>query len=216
MINFMYDPLNRFLGFRSASNEESLDRCFGTFNWRPIREAPDRESASVSLYMEQVRATGGFPYVTSSRILKPLQERAYFHIIYVTRNPKGIEEFRNVERKVVTMQENIRATAQREDRERRSGQPEFEFTWDNPSNAFQEERSQQLRRAGSKVIELLQEGPVRYEKLQPLILQLRLVWNSDLNRILIERRKAGQILIDGLGPRERAPRSGCTIRLVSS
>jgi three-Cys-motif partner protein len=71
MINFMYDFINRFLNFQNASNEESLDRCFGTRNWRPIREAPDRESALVNLYMEQVSATGGFPYVTSSRILKP-------------------------------------------------------------------------------------------------------------------------------------------------
>jgi three-Cys-motif partner protein len=216
MINFMYDFINRFLGFQNASNEESLDRCFGTQNWRIIREAPDRESALVNLYVEQVRATGGFPYVTSSRILKPLHDRAYFHLIYATRNPKGMEEFRNVERKVVTAQEDIRATAQREHREQRSGQPEFEFASDNPSNAFQEERSQQLRKAEANIIELLQKGPIRYETLQPLILQLRLVWNSDLNRILTEMRKVGRIQIDGLGPRERAPKPGCTIRIRSS
>jgi len=157
MINFMYDFINRFLGFQDAANEGSLDRCFGTKTWRSIREASDRESALVNLYMEQVRATGGFPYVTSSRILKPLQDRAYFHLIYATRNPKGVEEFRNVERKVVTAQENIRATAQREDREKRSGQPEFEFATDGPSSAFQAERSQQLRNAKMKIIELLQK-----------------------------------------------------------
>lgn len=142
MINFMYDFINRFLGFQNASNEESLDRCFGTPNWRAIREAPDRESALVSLYMEQVRATGGFQYVTSSRILKPLHDRAYFHLIYATRNPKGMEEFRKVERKVVTAQEDIRAIAQRVNREQRSGQPEFDFASDHPSNTFQAERTQ--------------------------------------------------------------------------
>jgi three-Cys-motif partner protein len=215
MINFMYDFINRFLSFQNASNEESLDRCFGTRNWRAIREAPDRESALVNLYMQQVSATGGFPYVTSSRILKPLHDRAYFHLIYATRNPKGMEEFRNVERQVVAMQENIRATTQREHRERRSGQPEFEFGLDNPSHAFQEERSQQLRKAEAKVIELLKKGPMRYETLQPLILQMRLVWNSDLNKILVNQQKAGQLLIDGLGPRERTPKPGCTIRLLS-
>jgi three-Cys-motif partner protein len=216
MINFMYDFINRFLGFQSASNEESLDRCFGTRNWRPTREAPDRESAAVNLYMEQVRVTCGFPYVTSSRILKPLHDRAYFHLIYATRNPKGMEEFRNVERKVVTAQEGIRATAQRRHREQRSGQSEFEFPTDDPSNAFQEECSQQLQRAEAKITELLRMGPMRYETLQPLILQLRLVWNSDLNRILMQMRKIEQIRIDGLGPRERVPKPGCTIRLLVS
>ena len=216
MINFMYDFINRFLGFQNASNEGSLDRCFGTPTWRPIREAPDRESAIVNLYMEQVRSTGGFPYVTSSRILKPLHARAYFHLIYATRNPKGMEEFRKVERKVVTEQDNIRGAAQREHREQRSGQPEFDFALDHPSNAFQVERTQQLRMAKATIIELLRRGPMQYEILQPLILQLRLVWKSDVNKILADMRKAELMWIDGLGPRERVPKSGCTLRLRSS
>jgi len=215
MINFMYDFINRFLGFQNASNEESLDRCFGTPNWRAVREAPDRESALVNFYMEQVRANGGFPYVTSSRILKPLHDRAYFHLIYATRNPKGMKEFRNVERKVVIAQEGIRATAQREHREQRSGQPEFDFASEHPSNAFESERSQQLLAAKTTIIEFLKEGPLLYETLQPLILQLRLVWKSDVNGILTELSKMGQIRIDGLGPRERAPKPGCTLHLLS-
>ena len=99
MINFMYDFVNRFLNFRNAANEESLDRCFGTREWRSIRDTPDRESALVNLYVEQVRAAGGFPYATFSRVLKPLHDRAYFHLVYATRSPKGIEKFREVERK---------------------------------------------------------------------------------------------------------------------
>lgn len=59
MINFMYDPINRFLNFQSAANEKSLDRCFGTRDWRLVRDKPDRESTLVDLYVEQVRATGG-------------------------------------------------------------------------------------------------------------------------------------------------------------
>lgn len=66
------------------------------------------------------------------------------------------------------------------------------------------------------IIELLQKGPIRYETLQPLVLQLRLVWSSDVNKILTEMLKTEQIWIDGLGPRERAPKSGCTLRLRSS
>ncbi|MEO8051002.1 MAG: three-Cys-motif partner protein TcmP [Acidobacteriota bacterium] len=215
MINFMYDPIDRFLGFQNVANEESLDRCFGTPNWRPIRDAPDRESALVSLYMEQVRGTGDFPYVTSSRILKPLQDRAYFHLIYATRNPKGMEEFRNVERKVVTAQEDVRARAQREHREQRSGQPEFDFASELPSNAFRLERSKQLVAARAKILQLLQEGPLQYEVLQPVILQLRLVRNRDLNSILMEMQKVGQIQIHGLGPRERTPKPGYTVSLRS-
>lgn len=54
MINFMYDFINRFLNYQNASNEESLDRCFGTKRWRVIRESPDRESAMVDLYASAI------------------------------------------------------------------------------------------------------------------------------------------------------------------
>ena len=216
LINFMYDFINRFLGFQDASNEESLDRCFGTPSWRAIRDRPDRESALVDLYMEQVRATGAFPYVTFTRILKPLHDRAYFHLIYATRSPTGIEKFREVERKVVAEQETVRERAQREHRESRSGQTEFEFALEAPSNTLQEERDLQRVKAEAKVLKLLEKGPMRYEMLEPLVLELRLVWRTDLNEILVEGRRSGRVIIDGLRPRERTPKRGCTIRLAGN
>ena len=81
----------------------------------------------VNLYVEQVRATGGFPYATFSRVLKPLHERAYFHLVYATRSPKGIEKFREVEKRVVTEQQvSARKSAARESRaQERSGRDGF-------------------------------------------------------------------------------------------
>jgi len=213
MINFMYDPINRFLDFQNASNEKSLDRCFGTRDWRLVRDRPDRESALVSLYVEQVRATGGFDYVTSSRILKPLQDRAYFHLVYATRNPRGIEKFRDVEKKAVTEQEAVRKHAQRQHREHRSGQTEMDFGSGVTSPGLQDEREQQLRKADERLISLLQKGPVLYEALKPRVLELRLVWSSDLNDLLVKGHQSGRFLIEGLRPRERTPKAGCKIRL---
>ncbi len=213
MINFMYDPINRFLNFQSAANEKSLDRCFGTRDWRLVRDKPDRESTLVDLYVEQVRATGGFDYATSLRILKPIQDRAYFHLVYATRNPKGIEEFRDVEKKVVTEQEAVRKDAQRERREHRSGQTEMDFGSGVMSPGLQDEREQQLRKADERLISLLQKGPVLYEVLKPRVLELRLVWSSDLNESLVKGHRSGLFLIEGLRPRERTPKAGCKIRL---
>ena len=213
MINFMYDFINRFLSFRSPANEDSLDRCFGTGDWRSIRTPPGREAALVDLYVEQVRATGGFPYATFSRVLKPLQDRAYFHLVYATRSPKGIEKFRDVEKKVVTEQELVRQKVQREYRERKSGQAEIDFGSNAPSGDSKWEREQQLRKAEARVMALLANGPVRYELLQPRVLELPLVWKSDLNDILLQGERSGQLVIEGRGPRERVPKPGCTIRL---
>ncbi len=213
MINFMYDFINRFLSFQSSSNEDSLDKLFGTPNWRSLRDTPRRESELVELYVDQVRATGGFRYATSSRVLKPLHDRAYFHLVYPTRSPKGIEKFREVEKKVVFEQELVRRRVQREHRENKSGQAEMDFASSIPSRALRDEREHQLQRAHSRVLELLQGGPVRYEDLQPRILELPLVWNSDLNEFLVEGRQSGRFIVTGLGPRERTPKPGCMISL---
>ncbi len=214
MVNFMYDFVNRFLNFPNDANEKSLDRLFGTTRWREIRDAPDRETASVGLYIEQIRATGAFTYVTSTRILKPLHDRAYFHLIYATRNPKGILKFRDVEKRVFTEQESVRATAQREARETRTGQTEMAFAATGEfSPSRQAERAYQLRKAQEKIRELAMQGPLAYETLQPLILQLPLVWNTDLNKMLMDGYRNGQIEIQGLVPRQRAPKHGNIIRL---
>ena len=92
MVNFMYDSVNRFMNSPDPAHEKSLDGLFGTRRWREIRDSSDREEASVGLYIEQLRAAGAFNYMTSTRILKPLHDRAYFHLIYATRSAKGILE----------------------------------------------------------------------------------------------------------------------------
>ena len=49
MVNFMYDFINRFINYPDHANEESLDKFFGTADWRTIRTATDREEESVEL-----------------------------------------------------------------------------------------------------------------------------------------------------------------------
>jgi three-Cys-motif partner protein len=88
MVNFMYDFINRFINFPDTANERSLDRFFGTGTWRDIRNTSDREAASLECYKEQIRKVGGYTYITSTRILKPRSDRAFFHLVYATRNPK--------------------------------------------------------------------------------------------------------------------------------
>ena len=215
MVNFMYDFVNRFLDFPNAANEQSLDRLFGNPSWRRVRDSRDREVESVGLYIEQIRSAGGFTYATSTRILKPLSDRAYFHLVYATRSPTGILKFREAEKKVFDEQEVVRSAAQRQDREQRTGQFEMPFPLTAESGHSQrEERAVQLKKAEAKVLELLRGGPLLYERLQPMILELPLVWNADLNMILVGARRAGQIVIDGFADRQRSPKEGNLIRLA--
>lgn len=152
--------------------------------------------------------------MTSTRILKPRSDRAYFHLVYATRSPKGILKFRDVEKRTVSEQDTVRTIAQRENRETRTGQAElaFEPTGDL-SRTTQEERDRRLQEARVRLFAILQQGPIRYERLQPLILEIPLVWNSDLTILLLRARGEGQLVIDGMGPNERTPKKGCVIRL---
>ncbi len=216
MVNFMYDFINRFINFPEAATEHSLDRFFGTSKWRTIRIERDREALSLDCYKAQLRRVGSFSYVTSTRILKPLSNRAYFHLVYATRSAKGIVEFRRVEEKTVPEQDAVRASAQREHRESTTGQGELDLgLTSHLSSTTEEERARQLDKARALIAAILQKGPVFYEDLQPRILELPLVWNKDLTSILLADRKAGTVEIDGLGPRERTPKKGCTIRRTS-
>lgn len=213
MVNFMYDFINRFINYPDPANEQSLDRFFGTTTWRAIRDARDREAASLECYKEQLRAVGAYAYVTSTRILKPRSDRAYFHLVYATRNPKGIVEFRRVEKKTCDEQDAVRTAVQREHRETTSGQTELAFApTGDLSHTTQEERARRLQEAKERLDTILQQGPIRYEQLQPRILELPLVWNNDLNTMLMNEHKAGRIHIDGLTPRQRVPKTGNIIR----
>jgi hypothetical protein len=124
-------------------------------------------------------------------------------------------KFREAEKKVFDEQEVVRSAAQRQDREQRTGQFEMPFPLTTESGHSQrEERAVQLKKAEAKVLELLRGGPLLYERLQPMILELPLVWNADLNMILVGARRAGQIVIDGFADRQRSPKEGNLIRLA--
>ena len=84
---------------------------------------------------------------------------------------------------------------------------------EGPSKDLQSEREHQLRKADALVVSLVADGPVRYEVLQPRVLELPLVWNTDLNDILVRGDRSGRFVIAGRGPRQRIPKPGCTIRL---
>jgi three-Cys-motif partner protein len=217
MVNFMYDFINRFINYPDPANEQSLGRFFGTTTWRDIRNVNDREGASLECYKEQLRTFGGYPYVTSTRILKPRSDRAYFHLVYATRNPKGIIEFRRVEKQTVNEQDAVRTTAQREHRETKTGQTELAFApTGDLSPTTQDERTRRLHEAKERLYAILQQGPIQYEQLQPRILELPLVWNTDLTELLLAARQDRTIAINGMGKRDRTPKKGCTILLTTA
>ena len=103
--------------------EMSFDDLFGGTGWKPaITASPTREDTIISLYGDRMKTTGAFDFVTSTRIKKPLSERSYFYLVYGTRHPEGLLEFRRVEEREILEQEGVRMDAQQLERVKRTGQ----------------------------------------------------------------------------------------------
>lgn len=110
IINFMFDFVNRFLDDPRAEIATSFNPTFGGSAWdREVADRVDggwdREDAILDVYRERFRRIGAFPHVTSTRILKPQEDRSYFYLVYGTHHWKGLVEFREVERRAADAQE---------------------------------------------------------------------------------------------------------------
>ena len=142
LVNFMFDHINRFLD--APEPEMSFDDLFGGTGWKPaITASPTREDAIITLYGDRMKATGAFDFVTSTRIKKPLSERSYFYLVYGTRHPEGLLEFRRVEEREILEQERVRMDAQQLERVKRTGQAELFGADDFPDagpTSFEAER----------------------------------------------------------------------------
>jgi three-Cys-motif partner protein len=210
LVNFMFDHINRFLDDPRPDIAASFAELFGGPGWETaVRSAVRREDAIVELYRERMRAAGGFAHVTSTRILKPTHDRSYFYLVYGTRHFKGLVEFREVERKAVDEQERVRFAAKQESRESRTGQTEL-FSADDVATvpaSFEVERSVQRDLAVERLRGLLRRQPkVRYEDSLATLLELPLVWEADVKRIILDLRGAGELDVVGLNPPERTPK----------
>lgn len=210
LVNFMFDYINRFLDDPRPEIAASFTDLFGGPGWEmAVRTGTRREDAILDLYRERMRAAGGFAHVTSTRILKPTHDRAYFYLIYGTRHSKGLVEFRGVEKKAVEEQEHVRLTAKQDSRVARTGQTELFAAASVPGGppSFDEERAVQRGAAMTRLRALVQGGAVvPYEHALATLLEMPLVWESDVKELIMALHDAGELKVRGLKPRERTPK----------
>lgn len=219
IVNFMYDYINRFLEHPSSEIAASINDVFGGTVWREaIGPGRDRENNIVKFYQDCLRNRGRFRHVTSTRILKPLFDRSYFHLVYGTRHIKGLREFRRVEKSVAEEQERVRCDAKQKHRVERSGQPEmFRSVEISSSQSFEEEREARLEAANRTLRKMLCDRVrILYDDALGALLEMPLVWESDVKGLIDAMWSCGELEIEGLKPRERTVKWGRGHTLVSS
>jgi len=130
LINFMTDYVRRFIDHPDQETQNTFAGLFGSTNIqaqiREIENKLDREEALVKAYAENVKKSGAFSYTCSAVVLYPGKDRTYFHLIYGTRNRKGVEVFKAVEKSAMALMKETRAQAKQRKRVKESGQPELE------------------------------------------------------------------------------------------
>ena len=138
LINFMTSFIMRFIEDERQSIETSFRRLFGDDSYKQRVEGNEgraREDAMVTAYADRIAAVGGFSFVSSTVVLHPTKDRTHFHLVYATRNLKGLEVFKSAERAALKLTETIRADAKRREREQSTGQPELFGGADLPEKA---------------------------------------------------------------------------------
>jgi three-Cys-motif partner protein len=215
--NFMFDYINRFLDDPRPEIAQSFEDLFGGPGLNTALKAGQRrEEAIVELYRERMRSAGDFSYVTSTRILKPTADRSYFYLLYGTRHVKGLLEFRGVEKQAVEEQERVRLSAKQTDRIERTGQTEIfsAATVAGGPPSFEDERASQLTAAESRLRAVLQSRRrIKFEDVLGFLLEMPLVWQSDIQQIIMGMRVDGELDIENLKPRERTVKPGHVIVL---
>ena len=210
LINLMTKDVRRFIESPELQTQASFDRLFG----RPgVKERVaglqglDRDDAVVDEYQASVRQFGRFRYVHSAIVLHPEHNRTHFHLIYATRHRKGVEVFKEAERKAMEVQEAARAGAQ--DRRRREARGPSLFTPEemHSSAHYNQLRERYLARSRSVAKSLLREKKrVLYDDLLDASLAQPMTWESDIKDWVRQWIEEGRLKPEGWLPRQKVPR----------
>ena len=133
-------------------------------------------------------------------MLHPEKDRTHFDLIYATRHEKGIEVFKDAEKKAMTEMEDARAEAQRRSRQSKTGQSEFSFSNESlrGSAYYESLRSRYLARSRESVRQQLSARlRVPYDDAWILALPQPLTWESDLKEWIEAWMKEGALKSKG-------------------
>jgi three-Cys-motif partner protein len=210
LINFMTGHIRRFLESPQEQTRESFERLFGSATFRENVQGlaqQDREDAALREYTTNAKAVGRFNFACTAIVLHPEIDRTHFNLIYLTRNPKGVEVFKDAEKKAMEIQESARAEAQQRKRVARKGQSElFGSKEMHDSSHYNSLRDRYLDKARGLVLASLQsKGRLLYDEAWTLALSEPLTWESDLKDWIEDWKQAGQLEMDGMRPRQRVP-----------
>ena len=211
LINFMTGHIPRFIDSPQHQTQQSFIRLFGSpdFKTRLIGLTKrDREDAIVQEYSQNVKQTGSFTHTSSAIVLHPEKDRTHFHLIYGTRNAKGVEVFKEAEKKAMPVMQQVRGEARKRKREKTTGQIELSLgDATHDPTYYNSLRTRYIDQARTSVSRLLQaKGTVLYDEIWSLAMTFPMVWESDLHEWLHDWKGQRLLEMAGLRPNMHIPK----------
>jgi hypothetical protein len=215
----MFDYINRFL---NPDIDPSQTRYFDEFfeddgAWRTIiPNASDRQEAILSHYKHCLKSSGSYKHVVNTRILKPTREQTFFHLIYATRSPTGLEEFKKVDCKMQEKQIDVRKEAIYQEHVGRTGQLSL---WGKESvdteSTFSKRRETELEQLEGLLKKMLQDHEsFTFKELLLRALEIEMICDKDVGDIVVKAKKDGLIQIQNWDKRQRRPKDHNIISVV--
>jgi three-Cys-motif partner protein len=202
LINVMFNDINRFKDDPREFLREQLREFFGLTS-QDIPPGLDEDSL-FDFYRAQLRDKCHLPLVADLAIPHPTRERTWFRLAVGGHHRAIVELFRQVERKVCGDEAGeVRAEA------KQRGVPQLALFADakEPDQSYERLHQDGLAAGPNDVRAALSvRSPVQYRDLWPAILANRHILKRDLNGIVWDLHKAGELIIQGIGPRERTPK----------
>lgn len=212
LINFMTSAIRRFVDQDEA--QASFSKLFGSDDYRERFDGlhgAERDDALAGLYIDRVKDVGHFEYACSAIVIHPEKARTHFHLIYLTRHRKGVEVFKETEKKAMAEMEEVRANARDRKREARTRIADLfadQGVSQSPVSPYYKElRERYLERAQESVQRALRERrEIAYSDAWKIALTSPLVWESDLKSWVEKWKAEGRIEVKGLKDKERTPK----------
>jgi three-Cys-motif partner protein len=213
LINLMSPFISRFIKDNKTDFSDLLGADFPSL--RELSGA-ELESAIVEKYCELVKREGRFDYVCSLPVMNPDMDTFNFHLIYATRHRKGIEVFKDVEKRTEKKTHIIRAELQQRDRQSKSGILEL-FTADVQyrEKSYQRLARMNKERAWEAVRTLIEnKARVPYDACWGEALQFSAVYESDLRDWIDAWEREGLVTVQGKAPKAHVLQIGKDVCLT--
>lgn len=209
VFNFMFDFANRFTAL--ASLGDTYDRLFPGIDWRGRLSAADagpseRKAAFLSCFKDAVKAIGGYKYVADVDIRYPGKDRTFYFLIYGTRDPAGIEVFRDCQVKALEAQSSIAGQRSLDKRETNGLPSLFGSEWESASVLHRKFLDDERRDARDRLLEIVRAKPgIKWGSVWPRMLAEHAIRKTDAGAIAAVLQKERLIYFPDWGAKKRTP-----------